>query len=76
MLSAGNDGKVKMWNFNNGSMLREFMHSDPPKEITCVAYVNDEKRDQERVYAAGWNRKVYIWEDNDEVRSIDRHPRL
>jgi hypothetical protein len=56
-----------MWNFNNGSMLREYAHGDPPKEVTCVAYVSDEKRDQERVYAVGWNQKVYVWEDDDEV---------
>lgn len=67
MLSAGNDGRVKMWNFNNGSMLREYRHSEELKEVTTVAYVLDEKRCQECIYAAGWNRSVFVWQDADEV---------
>ena len=69
LLSAANDGMVKIWNFNNGSMLRMYTHDDEEsREISRVFYVHDEKRGQECVYAAGWNRKVYIWEDMDEVR--------
>lgn len=69
LLSAGDDGRVKIWNFNNGSLLREYRHGEAArKEVTCVAYVHDAKRDQERIYAAGWNRKVFVWEDVDEAR--------
>lgn len=68
LLSAANDGLVKIWNFNNGSMLRMYTHDEEkPQEISRVFYVQDEKRGQECVYAAGWNRKIYIWEDMDEV---------
>lgn len=68
LLSSANDGLVKIWNFNNGSMLRMYTHDDEqPQEISRVFYVQDEKRGQECVYAAGWNRRVYIWEDVDEV---------
>ncbi len=28
LLTAGNDGSVRMWNFNNGSLLREYKHSE------------------------------------------------
>lgn len=45
-----------------------YTHDDEEsREISRVFYVQDEKRGQECVYAAGWNRKVYIWEDMDEV---------
>jgi WD40 repeat protein len=67
LLSAANDGLVKIWNFNNGSLLRTYTHNEDPLEISRVFYVQDEKRGQECVYAAGWNRKVFIWEDADEV---------
>jgi WD repeat-containing protein 49 len=67
LLSAANDGLVKIWNFNNGSLLRTYKHDEEPKEISKVFYIQDEKRGQECVYAAGWNRKVFIWEDADEV---------
>lgn len=45
---------------------------EQPKEISRVFYVQDEKRGQECVYAAGWNRKIYIWEDMDEVHCYSR----
>lgn len=67
LLSAANDGLVKIWNFNNGSLLRTYTHDGELLEISKVFYVQDEKRGQECVYAAGWNRKVFIWEDADEV---------
>lgn len=67
LVTGGNDGRVKIWNFNNGSLLREYKHSDRPEEICKVIYVSDEKRQSECIYAAGWNHKVYIWEDEDQV---------
>ena len=72
MLSAGNDGQVKLWNFNNGSVLKRYQHSRPPKEITNLAYVLDNKRNQEVVYATGWNRCIFVWEDADKVSAWDR----
>lgn len=68
LLSSGDDGRVKFWNFNNGSLLREYRHGEARREVTCLAYVHDAKRGQERVYAAGWNRKVFVWEDAEEAR--------
>lgn len=69
LVTAANDGRVKIWNFNNGSLLREYAHSDEALEISQVIYLTDEKRKSDCVYAAGWNSKVYIWEDEDEVCS-------
>lgn len=65
LLTAANDGTVRMWNFNNGSLLRKYRHHEAAEEISCVTYAADEKRQADAVYAAGWNCKVFVWEDED-----------
>lgn len=57
-MTAGSDGTVFMWNFNNGSRLKEFRHSEEKEELTAVLFVADDKRESDAVYAAGWNSKV------------------
>lgn len=66
LVTAANNGSVRMWNFNNGSLLREYKHHDEPLEIATVMFAADEKRGADAVYAAGWNCKVFVWEDADE----------
>lgn len=58
LVTAGSDGSVFMWNFNNGSKLKEFRHDEEKEELTAVLFVADEKRESDAVYAAGWNSKV------------------
>lgn len=46
MVSAGTDGTVKIWNFSNGSSLKNLVMKDPKhvvvdKEITCLTCVYD-----------------------------------
>jgi hypothetical protein len=36
LVTAGGDGSVVMWNFNNGSKLRRYAHSDAKEEISTV----------------------------------------
>jgi WD40 repeat protein len=66
LLTAANDGSIKMWNFNNGSLLRRFVHPLHKQEITCLMFCSDEKRGLDSVYAAGWNCRVFVWEDDNE----------
>ncbi|WIA12480.1 hypothetical protein OEZ85_012515 [Tetradesmus obliquus] len=66
LVTAANDGSIKMWNFNNGSMLRSFAHDQEPLEVSEVLFERDEKRGSDTLYAAGWNAKVFVWEDADE----------
>lgn len=63
LITAGTDGSVFMWNFNNGSRLKEFVHDEDKEELTAVLYAADDKRETDAVYAAGWNKKVRtkIW---------------
>ncbi len=37
LVTAGGDGRVLMWNFNNGSKLREYAHGDEEMEIVQVS---------------------------------------
>ena len=36
LVTAGGDGSVIMWNFNNGSKLREYVHGEAKEEICTV----------------------------------------
>ncbi|GIL56855.1 hypothetical protein Vafri_12156, partial [Volvox africanus] len=80
LLTAANDGTVSMWNFNNGSLLRQYKHEEEQLEVTTVDYAADEKRHADSVYAAGWNGKVFVWDDMDtpsgvvtEYRTFEGH---
>jgi WD40 repeat protein len=33
LITGANDGSVRMWNFNNGALLKEFFHKDEPEEV-------------------------------------------
>ena len=37
LVTAGGDGTVFMWNFNNGSKLREYAHDDERMELVTVS---------------------------------------
>lgn len=79
LVTAGGDGSVFMWNFNNGSKLREYAHAEDQQELVSVIFLADEKRESDAVYAAGWNAKVFVWEEDDdadvvtEYRSYEGH---
>ncbi|GFR43071.1 hypothetical protein Agub_g4078 [Astrephomene gubernaculifera] len=80
LLTAANDGAVRMWNFNNGSLLREYKHDEEELEVSTVEYAADEKRNADSVFAAGWNCKVFVWDDMEttsgmvtEYRTFEGH---
>ena len=80
MVSAGSDGTVKIWNFSNGSSLKNLL--GPPdkenpsgrprvdKEVTqlvCVSYPIEEGSDSEKpshFVATGWDKRLRIWPDD------------
>ena len=75
LLTGGQDGSLKMWNFNNGQCLKVF-HGFGEDEITCVAYVQEGSN--KYIAAGGWNSKVCIWEDNQQnkvkvLRRLEGH---
>ena len=52
------------------SLLREYKHDLDPEEISTVIFAADEKRGDDAVYGAGWNCKVLIWDDADDVNDV------
>jgi len=79
MISAGSNGTVKVWNFSNGSSLKNLCMTDSKdrktpvvdKEVTALlAVYNENEPDKQSFFvAAGWDRRLRIWEDdkdNDE----------
>ncbi|KAL4852837.1 WD repeat-containing protein 64 [Chlorella vulgaris] len=39
LLTASDCGEVKLWNFNSGAVLRQFLHREGRREVTMVAFV-------------------------------------
>jgi WD40 repeat protein len=73
LVTAGGDGSVFMWNFNNGSKLREYAHAEEQQELVSVIFLADEKRESDAVYAAGWNAKIFVWEEDDDVDVVTEY---
>ena len=70
LLTAAQDGSLKMWNFNNGQCLKEF-EAFGASEIACATYI--EEGPNRFIAAAGWNREVCIWEDDPQYHVALRH---
>jgi WD40 repeat protein len=66
LLTGANDGTVRMWNHNNGQLLKELVHREEPGEVTQLLYVMDEHRDAKVIVAVGWNRKIVIWNETED----------
>ena len=77
MVSAGSDGTVKIWNFSNGSSLKNLLgankESQVDKEVTqllCVCEPPPEDGEEEVsekpsfFVAAGWDKRLRIWPDD------------
>lgn len=52
-------------------MLRKYTHNEDHLEITTVLFAGDDKRESDMVFAAGWNCKLFVWEDKDEDEVCD-----
>ncbi|EFJ22347.1 hypothetical protein SELMODRAFT_416582 [Selaginella moellendorffii] len=60
LLIGGQDGTLRMWNFNNGQCLKEYCGFGQD-EITCVVCLAEGR--SKYVAAGGWNGRVCIWHD-------------
>ena len=57
LITAARDGAVKIWNFNNGALLRELPVYDN-HELTSIVC------QKERIITAGWNKRITVYVDN------------
>ena len=63
LITAGRDGCVKIWNFNNGALLRVLEDSNTT-EITGIVCP------PKRIMTAGWNRRIQLYVDTYEDVSV------
>lgn len=78
LVTGANDGTVRMWNHNNGQLLKELKHEEERGEVTQLLYIMDEKRDAKIIIAVGWNRSIIAWNETedhvlDEYRVLSGH---
>ena len=68
LITAARDGKIKLWNHNNGALLREIKVADT-HEITGIICP------KQRIMTAGWNRRITVYVDSytDETLSYWQH---
>ena len=63
LITGGRDGRVKIWNFNNGACLRQ-MNAGGGREVTGVLVA------KQRIVCCGWNRGVTVFLDDREDTSV------
>lgn len=44
-MTAADDGCVKLWNFNSGALLRQFLCKGPPVTLTCLLFAAADEED-------------------------------
>lgn len=68
LVTGGRDGLVKMWNFNNGAILKKMMKGNK-LEITEVLYVD--MFTGRYIISVGWDRCVTIYNDDPDESEAD-----
>ncbi|XP_043193477.1 WD repeat-containing protein on Y chromosome-like isoform X1 [Amphibalanus amphitrite] len=63
LITGGRDGRVKIWNFNNGACLRQ-MEAGGGREVTGVLVA------KQRIVCCGWNRGITVFLDDREDTSV------
>ncbi|KAJ3056388.1 WD repeat-containing protein 49 [Rhizophlyctis rosea] len=63
LITGSRENVVKMWNFNNGQILRKMIKSTA-LETTDVIYI--EMGSNRYIVATGWDRKIYIYIDDPD----------
>jgi WD40 repeat protein len=82
LVTAGKDGTVKMWNFSNGSKLKDMISTETGKKIDrevtslvcCVSDPEDSDalRDSQ-IVSVGWNRRIHVWDVDEEEDLESKH---
>ena len=49
LITGSNNGELKMWNFNSGSQLREFVHTEEHVEYSYFMFLHDPDRQSSQV---------------------------
>ena len=71
LITAANDGTVRVWNFSNGQMLQQ-LRNEGHTETSCLAFIVEGQN--RLVLAGGWNRKVVVWRDEQTASAAPVEP--
>lgn len=84
LVTAGKDGTVKMWNFSNGSKLKDHVSHEAweknnstkvDSEVTALVCICDEEKDEGKdshIVAVGWDRKIHQWHVDDDEELVSK----
>nr|XP_006820824.1 PREDICTED: WD repeat-containing protein on Y chromosome-like [Saccoglossus kowalevskii] len=64
LITGGRDGKLKIWNYNNGHCLKTLEKENSNEEVTSVTYV--EMNRNRYIVSVGWDRRINIFTDTSE----------
>lgn len=63
LITGSKSGSLKMWNFNNGQLLKVFDKGNK-EEISDVTYVN--VGDEKYIVCTGWDKNISVFVDDPE----------
>jgi WD40 repeat protein len=63
LLTASTDGVIKIWNFNNGQLLRKCIKNNTA-EVSTVLFA--EVQSNKYIIAGGWDHKISVFLDDPE----------
>jgi len=64
LLTSGQDGKVKIWNYNNGHCLNTLQTERELEEITNMVYFTINKN--RYIVSVGWDRRINLYSDDQD----------
>eukprot|EP01136_Pigoraptor_vietnamica_P017476 Opistho-1_new@62676 len=67
LITGARDGTLRVWNFNNGQCLKTLIKDDNAA-VTDIEYV--ETTTNKLIFAAGWNRKICVFDDNLDATEV------
>lgn len=78
LITGGDDGSVKVWNFSSGQCLSDCVDGAAPgrdrREVTSLAFIVDDRSadsPSKFIVAGGWDARIRVWEDHaDKVQPI------
>ncbi|XP_071951711.1 cilia- and flagella-associated protein 337-like [Antedon mediterranea] len=69
LITGGRDGRLKVWNYNNGHCLKRLERFEGFEEVSDVVYVEMNKN--RFVLSVGWDRRINMYSDSmDDFRHV------
>ncbi|KAK3718085.1 hypothetical protein QZH41_005720 [Actinostola sp. cb2023] len=71
LITGGRDGRLRIWNYNNGHCLRTLEKENEIDEVTDLVYIVMHKN--RYIISVGWDRRINVFSDDiDDIHHIQR----